>query len=114
MILNNPKYVHTRVLTNKGSKDNLPVVKGFFKKEETTRPSIPERIDYVRTTTFVPGVRLLGFILMLVGGVFLVKPADGDKPAQLQPGAAILATVGLTLILWRRETRQDLIVEEHA
>lgn len=113
MILNNPKYVHTRVLTNKGSEGSLPVVKGFFKKEETTRPSVPERIDYVRTTTFVPGIRLLGFVLMLVGGVFLVKPANGDKPAQLQPGAAILTTVGLTLVLWRRETRQDLIVEEH-
>lgn len=113
MILNNPKYVHTRVLTNQGSRDNLPVVKGFFKKEETTRPSRPERVDYVRTTTFVPGVRLLGFILLLAGGVFLVKPADGDKPAQLQPGAAILASIGFTLVLWRRETRHDLIIEEH-
>lgn len=110
MILNNPKYVHTQV---SGQRSSLPAVTGFFKKEETTRPSSPERVDYIRTTTFVPGIRLLGFILLLLGGVFLVKPADGDRPAQIRGYAATLTVVGLTLILWRRETRHDLVTIEH-
>lgn len=110
MILNNPKYVHTQI---SGQQDTLPVVPGFFKKEETTRPSSPERIDFIRTTTFVPGLRVLGFALLLLGGVFLVKPADGEKPAQVRGPAAALTAVGLTLVLWRRETRHDLIVVEH-
>lgn len=113
MILNNPKYVHTVIAGSTKPQDALPKVDGFFKKEETSRPDRPERIDLVRTTTFVPGVRLLGYLLLLLGGFTLVKPADGDSPARIRGSAAAFAALGLTLILWRREMRQDLIVIEH-
>lgn len=112
MILNNAENVHVRSVKNGVVQGKLPNVNGFFKRETFTRPDGHKQIDYVRTVTFVPGVKLLGYILLLVGGVTLVKPADGCVHATVRASSAALAALGIIMITWRRDTRYDLIVAE--
>lgn len=109
MIINKPENLHEHAVET--PEPNLPKVKGWFRKEEIYVPKEVDRIEKVRTVSFVPGVKVLGFFLLLVGGCLAIRPADGAQPAQLQPGAASLAIVGLAILLWRREVRHDAIYQ---
>lgn len=112
MIINKPDNLHEHEAEK--PQPNLPEVKGWFKKEETYVPPHVERIEKVRSVSFVPGFKVLGLFLLLVGGVFAVKPADGVQPAQLQPGAVTMVAVGLAILLWKRETRHDAIYQNYS
>lgn len=109
MIINKPENLHEHPVETQEPK--LPEVKGWFRKEETYVPPYVERVEKVRTVTFVPGFKVFGFFLLLVGGCLAVKPADGVQPAQLQPGAVSMAIIGLAILLWKREVRHDAIYQ---
>lgn len=109
MIINKPTNIHQ--VESDGSDPVLPEQKGWLKHEEIFDVPRAGKVLKVRSVTFVPGVKILGFLLLIAGGVLAVKPADGAQPAQLQPGAVSMAIVGLAIILWKREIRHDAIVQ---
>lgn len=109
MIINKPDNLHEHKA--EAPEPKFPEVKGWFRKEEVYIPKRVERIEKVRSVSFVPGFKIFGFILLLIGGIFVVRPADGVQPAQLCPGAAVAVTVGLAILLWKRETRHDAIYQ---
>lgn len=112
MIINKPANLHERKSAAK--EPALPVVKGWFRREETYVPPRVDRIEKVRTVSFIPGFKIFGFFLLLIGGCLAVKPADGVQPAQLQPGAVSMAIVGLAILLWKREVRHDAIYQNYS
>lgn len=109
MIINNPKNLHEHKVET--PEPELPEVKGWFRKEETYIPPHVNRIEKVRSVSFVPGFKVFGFILLLIGGIFAVKPADGVLPAQLRAEAVSVAIIGLAILLWKREIRHDAIYQ---
>lgn len=109
MIINKPGNMHEQRI--EAPEPKLPAVRGWFKKEEMYAPVYADDVKKVRTVTFVPGVKVFGFLLLLVGGCLAVKPADGVSPAQLQPGAVSMAILGLAILLWKREERHDAIYQ---
>lgn len=109
MIINKPTNIHQ--IKPDGSDPILPEQKGWLKHEEVFDVPRAEKVLKVRSITFVPGIKMFGFLLFIVGGVFAVKPADGMQSAQLRPGAASLAIIGLAIILWKREIRYDAVVQ---
>lgn len=109
MIINKPENLHEHKV--EAPEPTLPKVKGWFRKEETYIPPPVDRIEKVRTVSFVPGFKVFGFFLLLVGGCLAVKPADGVRPAEIQPGAVSMAIVGLAILLWKREIRHDAIYQ---
>lgn len=109
MIINKPENLHEHQIET--PEPQLPKVKGWFQKEETYIPPYVKHIEKVRTVSFVPGFKVFGFFLLLVGGCLAIKPADGVQPAQLQPGAVSMAIVGLAILLWKREVRHDAIYQ---
>lgn len=112
MIINKPENLYEH--KDRTSEPKLPEVKGWFRKEETYVPPRVDRIEKVRTVSFVPGFKVFGFFLLLVGGCFAVKPADGVRPAEIQPGAVSMAIIGLAILLWKREVRHDAIYQNFA
>lgn len=111
MIINKPENLHEHAVETPEPK--LPEVKGWFRKEETYVPPYVNHIEKVRTVSFVPGLKVLGFFLLLAGGCFTVRPADGVRPAEIRPGAVSMAVVGLAILLWKREIRHDAIYQNN-
>lgn len=111
MIINKPTNIHE--IRSDGSEPVLPEQKGWFKHGETFDVPRADKVLKVRTITFVPGVKVFGFLLLIVGGCLAVKPADGVQSAQLRPGAISMAAVGLAILLWKREVRHDAIVQNN-
>lgn len=109
MIINKPSNMYEQ--RTAAPEPTLPTVKGWFKKEETYTPVYADDIKKVRVVSFVPGIKVFGFFLLLVGGCLAIKPADGVSPARLQPGAVSMAVVGLAILLWKREIRHDSIYQ---
>lgn len=107
MIVNKPDHMYEWPVET--PKPELPAVEGMFKKEEAYAPNLSHEILEVREVSFVPGFKVLGFLLLVVGGVFAVKPADGTVPTTFRPFAVSCATVGLAIILWKRSIRTDAI-----
>lgn len=111
MIINKPTNIHQ--VNPDGSNPVLPEQKGWLKHEEMFDVPRAERVLKVRSITFIPGVKLFGFLLLVIGGCLAVKPADGAQPAQLQSGAVSMAIIGLAILLWKREIRHDAIVQNN-
>lgn len=111
MIVNKPANIHR--INSDGSNPVLPKQAGWFKREEMFDVPHVDKVLKVRSITFVPGIKIFGFLLLVAGGCLAVKPADGVQPAQLQPGAVSMAIVGLAILLWKREVRHDAIVQNN-
>lgn len=111
MIINKPTNIHQ--IKPDGSSPVLPEQKGWLKHEEIFDVPRADKVLKVRSVTFVPGVKILGILLLIAGGILAVKPADGMQPAQLQPGAVSMAIIGLAILLWKREIRHDAIVQNN-
>lgn len=107
MIIDKPENIHFQ---RRGEdKPELPEVRGFLRRESRYKPGYATNITEIREVKFIPGIRLVGFILLTLGGCLAISPADGERPAQLRPLALSAAFVGLAIVLFRREVRYDII-----